>query len=172
MAAKGGRIDFMFLAPLPPGRWIRYCHLPITNSVNKVCAYIIDLLLAGLLSVCCDVLQTTKCASASGNKETSIELLSRVSHAEKENSVKEIDMRSQSRAQTFLGPTERNYCNCQPNNFKSITKLLNLQSNSRPCCRSELCSNKNAFQPKIYNLRNTLIKETFKIGRNCHLKLI
>ena len=88
MAAKGGRIDFMFLAPLPPGRWIRYCHLPITNSVNKVCAYIIDLLLAGLLSVCCDVLQTTKCASASGNKETSIELLSRVSHAEKENSVK------------------------------------------------------------------------------------
>ena len=25
MAAKGGRIDFMFLAPPLPGRWIRYC---------------------------------------------------------------------------------------------------------------------------------------------------
>ena len=26
MAAKGGRIDFMFLGPPLPGRWIRYCH--------------------------------------------------------------------------------------------------------------------------------------------------
>ena len=25
MAAKGGRIDFMFLGPPLPGRWIRYC---------------------------------------------------------------------------------------------------------------------------------------------------
>ena len=24
VAAKGGRVDFMFLAPPPPGRWIRY----------------------------------------------------------------------------------------------------------------------------------------------------
>ena len=128
-------------------------HLPITSRVNKVCADIIDLLLAGLLSVCCYVLQTMKCVSLSRNKDTWIQLLRKVSHEEKENSVKK---RSESRAHTFLGPTERNYCNCQPNNFKSITKLLNLQSNSRPCCRSELCSNKNAFQSKIYNLRNTI----------------
>ena len=25
MAAEGGRIDFMFLGPPLPGRWIRYC---------------------------------------------------------------------------------------------------------------------------------------------------
>ena len=25
MAAEGGRIDFMFLGPPSPGRWIRYC---------------------------------------------------------------------------------------------------------------------------------------------------
>ena len=27
MAAKGGHIDFMFLAPLPPRRWIRCCNV-------------------------------------------------------------------------------------------------------------------------------------------------
>ena len=25
MATEGGRIDFMFLGPRLPGRWIRYC---------------------------------------------------------------------------------------------------------------------------------------------------
>ena len=36
MAAKGGRIDFMFLGPPPlPGRWIRYCVYKIREFEGK-----------------------------------------------------------------------------------------------------------------------------------------
>ena len=36
MAAKGGRIDFMFLGPPLPGRWIRYCDSFGSESAHTV----------------------------------------------------------------------------------------------------------------------------------------
>ena len=35
MAAEGGRIDFMFLGPPLPGRWIRYCILWPIDQTSK-----------------------------------------------------------------------------------------------------------------------------------------
>ena len=34
MAAKGGRIDFMFLGPPLPGHWIRYCFHIVKNTLQ------------------------------------------------------------------------------------------------------------------------------------------
>ena len=35
MATEGGRIDFMFLGPPLPGRWIRYCNAHLMQYLNK-----------------------------------------------------------------------------------------------------------------------------------------
>ena len=35
MATKGGRIDFMFLGPPLPGRWIRYCAQEFAHKSAK-----------------------------------------------------------------------------------------------------------------------------------------
>ena len=39
MAAEGGHIDFMFLAPPFPGHWIRYCRL---QHLGKKTQYSVD----------------------------------------------------------------------------------------------------------------------------------
>ena len=52
MAAEGGRLDFMFLAPPLPGRWIRYC---VMYTIFQVISNIISMFFLILETVKCDV---------------------------------------------------------------------------------------------------------------------